>query len=616
MVNYPSEKQTKRKSVVYDAFRTANFAEASANLDADQSPDVLNMVPDGSDKVRRRMGYFEKTSYPARIWGMTQYKGNLLVHAGDTLYKDAEILKSGLNTARSFFYQQSGKLYVMDGAGLYVYDGTTCAAVEGKIPIVIISGNPSGGGTAFEQVNLIQDKWEQDFLGDGSSKEYQLAYGDLDENPLTVQVSRLEGEDLVWDTLTEEDDYTVDRENGIVTFVSAPAAPPVAQEDNVKIVASKDRSEQRERIFSSTIWQGFGQGGHDNQLFVSGSPDYKNYVFWSGINDLTYWGDLQYVVLGQDDSAIVSFNTLNTGLVCHKDAASGKSYVLSVFTTNLNELTTPQVAVDRVISGSGCICKYASASFGEPLFVTNLGIQALTNRDLTGYEVETIRGEMINRRLLTETNLVDAVSCVFKSWYLLAVGSHIYLLDRRNPRESGGVLNNAYQYNAFFWDDVPAVCFFVDGDNLLFGTTSGKVMQFYSDDADPNSYNDAGQTYEWRWEFPEYVGDLFYQNKAIRYVSLRAKAYQKTTVTIDVQLRGLWYEVLTDSASFGFLDLSSLDLGNLNLSTDSTPKKTYQRFSERKLDKFAFRVRGSALNEPFGLYSFAFEVKERGKHKN
>ncbi len=86
-------------------------------------------------------------------------------------------------------------------------------------------------------------------------------------------------------------------------------------------------------------------------------------------------------------------------------------------------------------------------------------------------------------------------------------------------------------------------------------------------------------------------------------------------MTVDVRVEGQWYEVLTDGASFGYLDLNDLDLSKLNLSTDATPKKTARKHLERHLDKLAFRVRGDALNEPFGLYSFAFEVSERGRHK-
>lgn len=622
MVNYPEESITPRTSVVYDTFLSVDFAKAPSNVHRYFSPNSLNMVRDEYGKVRRRMGYHMIASFSSKIWGITQYDGNWIVHTGTMLYKapvgqesQSALLYSGMAQNVTQFFAYGGKLYILDGQNYLCYDGTACAAVSGKIPHIIIAGAPNGGGVQYEQVNLIQDKWIQSFAGDGASTVYQLAFDNLDNTPLVVEQAKLENGAVTWDTLTENTDYTVDRVNGKVTFTQAPSEPVYAQEDNVRVTASKDRSAMRERILGCTIAKGFGINGYENQLFVSANEEYKNYLFWSAIDDPTYFGDLQYAVLGQDNSAIMSFNALNTQLIIHKDTVSGQSYILSVFLSPINEIQTPQVKVEKVIGGSGCICKYASRQFGEPLFLSQLGIQAITYRDLSNYEIETMRGDRINRKLLAEPDLEKAVSCVYKYYYMLAINGNVYLLDRLNPQEEGNVLSNAYQYNAFFWNDVPVSAFFTLGNDLYFGTPDGKIMKFYTDEFSSSSYNDAGQTYEWLWEFPEYVGNLFYQNKSIKYVALRAKAYVRTTVTVDVQLEGLWYEVLTDNVSFGFLDLNDLDLNNLNLSTDTTPKKTTEKYNQRKLDKFAFRVRGNTINQPFGLYSFAFEVKEKGKHK-
>ena len=95
---------------------------------------------------------------------------------------------------------------------------------------------------------------------------------------------------------------------------------------------------------------------------------------------------------------------------------------------------------------------------GEPLFLTDTGIQTITNKELTSEEMTTSRGERINRRLLTEPGLEHAVSCVFGYYYLLAVNGNVYVLDRLNPMEESTASNN-YQYNAFFWNHIPAVAF-------------------------------------------------------------------------------------------------------------------------------------------------------------
>jgi hypothetical protein len=623
VVKYQNLKAAPRRAVVYDTFLSVDFSRASSNVAAYYSPNSLNMIRDEYGKIRRRMGYFKKFSLGGEIYGMTRWGGSYVVHSQDGLYLmslsdgvwESVQLYSDMNTAKSQYFRFGDQLYIVDGKTLLVYDGVTCSSVEGKVPRIIIGGTPAGGGTPFEQVNLICDKWEQSFCGTATDTVYQLAFGDLDATTVLVKKARLSSGVVVWDDLVEGTDFTVDRTLGKITFNTAPGLPVYGQEDNLIVTAAKDRSDQRSRIFGCSVAKGFGINGDENQLFLTGNPDCPNQLFWSGIGDVTYWGDLQYGVLGQDDSAIVSFNTLNTQLIAHKDTNGASSYLCSVASVSINGLEVPQITVDKVIGGSGCIAKYASAQFGEPLFLSSLGVQAVTYKDLTGVEMETMRGDRINRRLLLEEGIEDAVACVYKQYYLLCVNSHVYVLDRLNPQGEGNVLGNAYQYNAFYWDHIPACCFLCDGDRLLFGTPDGDVMEFYTDENATASYNDDGQTYQWSWEFPEYVGGLFYTNKAISYLALRAKAYKRTSVTVDVQLSGLWYEVLSDQISFGYLDLSDLDFANLNLSTDTTPKKTSTKYGLRRLDKFAFRVRGDAIYEPFGLYSFAFEVKEKGKHK-
>lgn len=638
MINYPAASPTPRTSVLYDTFLSVDFSKASANLAPQYSPNSLNMIRDEYGKIRRRMGYHEAflvreevQGEDRTVRGIAKYSGQFIVHCGNKLYKtdvsgDTPVtteLYTGMAGNNTQFYQAAGKLYILDGANCLVYDGESAAPVSGRVPLIMIAGSPNGGGTQYEQVNLLSDKWRQLFTGDGTTKDYQLAFGDLDDTPLLVRRAKLQDGVVVWETLTETTDYTVDRVLGKVSFKTAPSEPVFAQEDNIDITASKDRSAQRSRVFGCRIMKPFGINGRENQIFLGGNPSFPNQIFWSGIDDPSFFGDLQYAVLGQDNSAVMSFSALNTQLIAHKDPVSGQNYLCSVYAETINGLITPQIRVDKVVGGSGCVSRYGSAQFGEPLFVTQLGVQAITTRDIAGYEIETLRGDRINRRLIAEPRLAEAVGCVYKYFYLLAVpgeSGSVYVLDRLNPTGEGNVLGNAYQYNAFYWDHVPARCWLVDGGELYFGTEDGRVMKFYTDEAASGSYNDNDEAYEWLWELPEYVGNRFYNNKAIKYLALRAKAYLRAYVVIDVQVDGLWYEVLRDNVSFGFLDLNDLDLNNLNLSTDRTPKKTTQKYSRRRLDKFAFRIRGdtvarNAVGEPFGLYSFAFEVKERGKHK-
>ena len=690
VIKYPAEKVTPRRSILYDQFLSVDFARASSSVAAYNSPDALNMIRDEYGKVRKRMGYTPKLTYRytsggkqygRRIWGITKYKDKFIVHADTYLYEtyldntDTQhdtLLYSAMAEAPSQFYQNKGKLYILDGSDLICYDATvtpaTCASVDGHVPKVTIGGTVGYytnavppvytepyAGVKFEQFNLITNKYIQSFAGvdenyidNGHGHFVKNAYFQTASFPLDssagvkVYCGYTTGDDdgYTWTELDDTHIY-VDYSTGIIqidantttglnpyTWVGEPL---VVGQDNIRIEVTiddtkRDSTTTREKITKCKVAKGFGINGYDNQLFVANNDDNKCQLYWSEIDKIEYWPDLQYAALGQDDSKIVSLSSMGAYLVAHKDSASRQHYLCNVGIKTVNDYSTVQLSVEKVIIGSGCVCPYGSQNFGEPLFVTETGIQALTYRDLTNQEIETIRGDRVNARLLTEDNLQDAVTAVYKYFYLFAVNDHIYILDRLNPQEELNVLSNAYQYNAFYFEHVPAKCWYVDGDDLLFGTGGGKteddtnagcVMVFYHDDADGNSYNDNGETYDWRWTFPEYVGSRFYNNKSIKFIALRAKAYLSSTVTIDLQRQGIWWEeVVTDTGSFGYFDFSNIDFGNFNFSTDTTPKKASEKVNENKLDKFSFRVRGNTINEPFGLYSFAFEVKEKGKHKN
>ncbi|MEA4831923.1 MAG: hypothetical protein VB118_04810 [Oscillospiraceae bacterium] len=611
-----------RKQYVYDTFLSVDFGRASANLEKVFSPDAVNMIRDEYGKVRRRMGYEKVFTVSGKVWGMTRYNGYIYVHAGTNLYKCVEgagtpvtLAASGLAQSATQWRQSGGKLYILDGTELWQFNGTTLSAVVGKIPTVTINTPPKGGGTQFEQFNLISDYFTQGFIGDGTSTVYHLVTTGLMDYCVIKTASLDVNGNVVWTTMSSG--YTLNAATGTVTFTTAPGAPVVAQEDNVLITIRKNRTTERWKITHCSVSRGFGVNGYDNQWFLSGNPSYKNHLYWSAINDITYWGDLQYAVLGQDDSAIMALNSLSNQLVAHKDDRSGDNYILSVYedATAIQNIIITQISVDKVIHGAGCIAKYTAQQFGEPVILSTLGINAIAYRDISGLQVETLRGERVTRKLLAEPNIQYAASCVWKYYYFIAVNGNVYVLDRLNPVGENNVLNNIYQYNAFFWNHVPATAFFPDGDHLYFGTADGKIMRFYTNENESTSYNDDGVTYSWSWTFPEFVGDVFYMSKCLRHIAIRAKASVRTTLSLSVQLEGQWSTVTRESAAFGYWDFNDINLANLSFSTDATPKKVSFPYSQNNFDKISFKLYGSTINEPFGLYSFAFETYEKGYHK-
>lgn len=622
-MQYGSIKNSEKKVYELDTFEGVDFAKAPSNVEAYRSPDAVNMTRDEVGKIRKRMGYDEIFKYDYPVYGMFKLGNDFITHSGIYLYKEAysagvytrTTLYSDMNARHSIAEQFNSKLYILDGETFLVTDGTTCTPVteSATVPLIKIAGTPSGGGTILQEVNLLSNKWREKFTGDGSSKTFQLSFDGLDATPLIVKKASLSGSTVVWTTLTEGTDYTVNRTAGTVTFASAPSNPVVASEDNIDIQASKDRSALSDRINKCNVMIKFGLNGQENQLFVSGNSDYKNIDWWCQVNDPTYFGDLSYSTLGQDDSSIISYSKLGTDLATHKDTKSGKIYIR---VGSLDEDSKIIYTVTEVIDGSGCVCKYGSQNMGEPLFITELGVQTITIQDYTLKQYEQVRGDRINSRLLAEEDLEDAVSCIWKDLYLVAINGHVYTLDRLQKYYEKNLPYSTFQYAGQYWTNIDAISWFVDGDDLYFGTSDGSIMKFYSDPDSALSYNDNGVAIDSYWTLPEFSGDVFFRNKNVKFIAVKLKSATQTGIQIYAQIDGLWEAIFEDYASFGYVDFNYFNFNYFTFSTDTTPKKAQSKITIRKKDKTSFKLRNNILNQSFGIYGVAFIYTEKGINKD
>ena len=336
-MRYGQTARAEKQIYEVDVFEGIDFSKAPSNVEYFRSPNAVNMTRDEVGKVRKRMGYHLILKYDNPIYSINQLNNDFIIHSGTKLYRErlqgnayvrTEIY-SDMAQHISIATQFNGQLYIQDSKHYLVTDGETCKPVRevATIPLIKIAGTPNGGGTILQEVNLLSNAWRELFTGDGSSKTFQLSFDELDNEPLIVKTAKLVENTVTWTTLKEGTDYTVNRTLGKITFTTAPSKPIVGQEDNIDVQASKDRSATASRIEKCDICIKFGMNGQDNQLFVSGNPEFKNIDWHSQVNDPTYFGDLSYSTLGQDDSAIVSYSQLGTDLATHKDEKSGDIYI-------------------------------------------------------------------------------------------------------------------------------------------------------------------------------------------------------------------------------------------------------------------------------------------------
>ena len=181
-------------SRIYSNFRGADFRGEEVNLV--RSPDCLNVWKDykETESIRTRPEMELAEQFDTPIYGVFFYKvGNTemtLVHSGTRLYKIVNgtrtVLYNGLNPRRSDSFVYNNMWYFKDGINYLVFDGAEIKEVEGYVPTTSIGRKPGGGGTQYEDINMLTGIRINTFLADGESKEFYLDAQNIDGNARPV----------------------------------------------------------------------------------------------------------------------------------------------------------------------------------------------------------------------------------------------------------------------------------------------------------------------------------------------------------------------------------------------------------------------------------------------
>ena len=615
-VTFDVPSSPKRSVAVIDEFLGVDFTNSPSNVDLKKSPNGVNMIRDVPGKVRKCMGYETIKTYDSRINGAHFRHGDqeYLIHSGTKLYKGDAVLYSDMNDARSKSWQIEDSLYIVDGKALLVYDGTTVkkASDSAYIPTLTIAKAPSGGGEQYEPLNLLQPGFTELFAGTATDKTFQLSFSGLDSKTVQAWLLNSSGN---WVQKYEGTDFSVNRSTGSVTFNTAPGVSPVSGEDNVKITAYRTVSGYADRINKCRIGILFGVNGAADRIFLSGNPDYINYDWYCDYNNPLYWPDTGYATLGTAKSAIVGYSIINDRLAAHKDSMEDdRNVILREGDITDNE---PTFKIVNTLQGAGAVAPYSFAYLSnEPLFLTDLGIYAITPQDITGEKYSQNRSFYLNGKLLEEPNLSEAYACVFKDLYWLCLNNVAYILDGLQPLQTDKSLPYATrQYVGFYRTNLPARVMWTHDSRLYFGTPEGKICRFFDDPESLLAYNDDGEPIHAIWDTPDFYGNLFYKNKTFRHLDVRLASAIATSVKIWVQKRGLWSLIKEDNSSARYFSFMSLVFSKLSFSPDTTPKTIPSKIKVKKVDKARFRFENDMLNEPFGLYDIALEYVENGYYK-
>lgn len=587
---------------VYGDFTGVDFLNEETLVAITRSPDALNVWKDyqslDSVCIKTRPGYRKICEIGNKINGMYVYSSSkAIIHSGTKLYEWSNFpstptentlteLYTSMSNNDSCFTMFKSKLYIKDENNYLVYDGTTVfdVATDAYIPRTTISMSPTGGGEKLEDVNLLQPKRINSFCADGTSTVYTLNARDLDSTTVTVTIDDVEK--------IENTDFTVDRPNGKVTFLTAPEAPALS-DDNVFITFSKTVTGYADIIKECTIMIAF-----DNRLFFSGNPDYPNRIYNSKLNTPNYISDVSYIECGESNSEVKSMTVGNDTLWIFKNANQSSSNIFYLEPTT--DLENGRIYPNKQGNVSvGCFVD--SMNFKDDIvYLSRYGLEGITSEKIDSKQVLAHRSSMVDTKMTNLNGYNNAKMVEWKGYLLILVDGKIFLADSRAKYTNLG----EFEYEWFYWD--------ISGSNanilkeyendLYIGATDGSIFIV-------DGTNDNGSTITSYWTTPM---DNFGYNNQQKTTNKRGGIAQiKTIQNGIIKLakrtdKSDEYEYVSEKSATGF-NFTQINFANFSFTTTNKSYLLY-KIKEKKINELSLKFYSDELDKPFGLFSATIEA--------
>ena len=615
MATYKIPDSPKKYKTEYSKFKGVDLSSNPTQVDSTRGAmGTVNLISDSGGFPEKRKGWRVLQTCEAPVNGL--YRGVIkgkeyfLVHGGTKLYQwtDSSIkeLKSGLTNGKGTAFTLNDKIYVLTGGEYLVFDGETVkdATADAYVPTTSIANKPEGGGTSFEDVNLLSSKRKNEFCADGSATVYQLDTTDVES------IAEVKVDAKVW----ESSKYTLDGKKGQVKFTTAPPKPSIAGKDNVTITFVKTVEGYKDKIIKCTIAGIYG-GKSQDRVFLSGNPDAQDTDWRCESNNPLYFSDLSYTKVGADGAAIVGYSAISDSQAIIK--ADDRSETTIYFRGYNIDTTTSKVQfpVRRAAAGAGAVAKRAFAYLPEePVFLSRTGVFALTSSNITALQVARNRSYYVDASLTKEEHLENACAVVWNGYYVLAVNGHAYVMDTNQNVAYKPQSYGDYVYECYYWDNFPAVRMMESRGNLYFGTSDGKICRLNTDIDTMQAYSDGGTmgedgkitggaaiAAEWHTKADDDGDFMTYKTMVKRGSGIMMKPYTRSSLQVYARTERDFGRKIREGIADIF-NWEDIDFSRFTFNTNDAPQVLPFNSKVKKYKTLQLIAKNEALNEAFGLF--------------
>lgn len=492
-------------------FLGVDFSSSITDIDRRRSPRGYNFI-NTNGTIEKRNGY-KVLAYLGQkaningVWNVDTISGEFfIIHCGTKLYEmktDFSSYTEILDDLKDEVSQGiiiNSKLLILDSKRAIVYDllsekdKVKYLDEIGYIPTTQIARAPNGLlSQAYESANLVQDSRINLFTSNETDTIYQLDQTNITKVD-SVETLNNNGE---WESksITE---YKINASAGQVIFNEAVGKSPVDGRDNVRIKFTKKSEENKSQINKCNIMHVYGYAGANNRVFMTGNKDYPNIVMYSYLEDITYIPVENVIKIGLETSPITGIAKLNSGkLAILKNVSDTDSTIFYIgYATYNGQEAFP---LEGSTKGEGNISQHAhDVLINEPLILTQNGVFALNTATLTDERYVYHKSYYIDEKLKQENNLNKAVGIVNDGKYYLAVNDHVYVADSRFKSNTNNSKYSNYQYEWYYWTNLPVRVWFVWNNELYFGDKSGNICKF-RDNNDIDRFKDNITNVEAEW---------------------------------------------------------------------------------------------------------------------
>lgn len=479
-----------------------------------------------------------------------------------------------------FIFAFDNKAYIMDGSTYLEYDGVTLSAVEGYIPVILISTSPAGSGTLFEQINKLTAKRRVRYSPDGSTDFL------LPETAASVHWVRVNG--------TETQDYTFSMNK--VVFGTAPAVGVNTVE--VCYSVSQSLRAQVEHMRYSELYN----GSQDTRVFLYG--DGSNRCLYSGLDEFgagraDYFPDMNEALIGEENSPITAMIRHYNRLIAFKSNSAYTIYYSTI--TTEDSVVIPAFVVNTLNRSVGC-AGYNQAqlvdNYPRTIFGTDCFEWVNSAKNLSADERQARRiSDRIHRTL--STFVPSACRCFDDN-----ANQEYYISYNGNALVHNYAVDAWYFYSSF---DAEAFCS-VNGE-LYIGGADGKIRRVSSSVLSDDS--EAIQAY---WESGAMSFDTDYMRKYASNLWVSVKPQTNTCVDVTC-ITDRKSEFPSKRITYRTGGFASLDFGAFLFDDTSQPQITKLRLKAKKFVYYKVVFTASEAETTATVLSMDILVRSTGYAK-